>query len=256
MKGAACVRAHRPTGCPARRGTIAARVEPVDWLSSSAERELKKDPAAGREGALLGPIKVVHALRLSGACWGCGGSATTLKRGVEVALREGFAGFKGIQIHEPTPGAPPQRRAPGRDVIPLVQVGQAPQRPHSRPIFKAVARLEDVPVGTMHAFDAEVPDLASRPEEQRQDFLADMHYTTPSKALILAKALGVLPPKVFIVGCQPVEVDDLGVGLSESVERAAAQTMRKIEQILGRQVVARMESPAEIMQPPADTRQE
>src|SRR5262245_9267838 len=86
--------------------------------------------------------------------------------------------------------------------------------------------------GTVHVLAAEVPDLADWPEIQRQDFLADMHYTTPAKALILAKALGVLPSKVFIVGCQPVDVDDLGIGLSEAAERAAAETIRTIEQIV------------------------
>ena len=86
--------------------------------------------------------------------------------------------------------------------------------------------------GTVHVLAAEVPDLADWPEIQRQDFLADMHYTTPSKALILAKALGVLPPKVFIVGCQPLEVEDLGIGLSESAEQAMTETIRQIERMV------------------------
>ena len=86
--------------------------------------------------------------------------------------------------------------------------------------------------GTLHVLEVEVPDLTSWPEARRQDFLADTHYTPPAKALILAKALGVLPPKVFIVGCQPVDVDDLGIGLSESVELAASQTIGAIERIV------------------------
>jgi hydrogenase maturation protease len=86
--------------------------------------------------------------------------------------------------------------------------------------------------GTVHVLEVEVPDVADWPEAQRQDFLADMHYTTPAKALILAKALGVLPAKVFIVGCQPVEVDDLGIGLSESVQRATTEAIRQIELLI------------------------
>jgi hydrogenase maturation protease len=91
--------------------------------------------------------------------------------------------------------------------------------------------------GTLHILEAEVPDLADWPEIQRQNLLADMHYMTPSKALLLAKALGVLPSKVFIVGCQPVEVDDIGIGLSESVERAVTQTIGRIERMV-RQLLA------------------
>ena len=90
------------------------------------------------------------------------------------------------------------------------------------------------PPGTVHVLEAEVEDLAGWPEDRRGDFLADMHYTTPSKALILAKALGVLPPTVFIVGCQPAEIGGLGIGLSQPAERAATVTIQEIEKILCR----------------------
>ncbi|MBI5301734.1 MAG: hydrogenase maturation protease [Chloroflexi bacterium] len=86
--------------------------------------------------------------------------------------------------------------------------------------------------GTMRASQADVPDLGSWEEDARRDFLSDMHYTTPSQALILAKALGVLPPQVFIVGCQPGDVNDLGIGLTEPVARAAQTTIRVIEKIV------------------------
>ncbi len=86
--------------------------------------------------------------------------------------------------------------------------------------------------GTVHILEAQVSDLAEWPELDRQDFLADMHYATPSKALILAKALGCLPPQVFIVGCQPDNVSDLGIGLSAPVERATLVTIEEIEKII------------------------
>jgi hydrogenase maturation protease len=89
--------------------------------------------------------------------------------------------------------------------------------------------------GTIYLLEPEVPDLASLPFEQRQDFLADMHYTNPSKALTLARALGVLPPKVFILGCQPTPIDGLGIGLSEpvnlAVERGVGRLLAAIEEL-------------------------
>ena len=88
------------------------------------------------------------------------------------------------------------------------------------------------PPGTVHVLEAEVDDLGAWTEDERGDFLADMHYTTPSKAMILAKALGVLPPAVFIVGCQPSEVGDLGIGLSEPVARAVAVAVGEIEKLV------------------------
>lgn len=93
---------------------------------------------------------------------------------------------------------------------------------------------QDSPPGTVHVLEAEVDDLGNWSEDERGDFLADMHYTTPSKAMILAKALGVLPPSVFIVGCQPAEVGELGIGLSEPVARAVTAAVREIDKIVAR----------------------
>ena len=86
--------------------------------------------------------------------------------------------------------------------------------------------------GTLHLLEAEVPDLDAWPEAQRQDFLADMHYTTPSKALILAKALGVLPTQVYLVGCQPSEVEEFGIGFSEPVQRAVDAVTGAVQRLV------------------------
>ncbi len=88
--------------------------------------------------------------------------------------------------------------------------------------------------GTVHLLQADVPDLADWTEEERGDFLADMHYTTPSKALILAKALGVLPPSVFILGSQPAEIDAVGIGLTEPVARAVSEAVLTVEALVQR----------------------
>ena len=59
--------------------------------------------------------------------------------------------------------------------------------------------------------------------------MVDMHYADPSKVLLLARALKVCPPKVFIVGCQPEYVDDAVEGLRPTVERAV---LPAVEQVL------------------------
>lgn len=82
--------------------------------------------------------------------------------------------------------------------------------------------------GTVHLLAAEVPDLVGWSDDERGDFLADTHYTTPAKALILAKALGVLPPRVYILGCQPADAAELGIGLSGMVERAVAEAVETL----------------------------
>lgn len=89
------------------------------------------------------------------------------------------------------------------------------------------------PPGTVYLLEAEVPDLAEFTEEDRQGFLADTHYAVPSKALILARALGVLPPRAYILGCQPQE-HELGMGLSEPVERGVAEAAERLRNLTAR----------------------
>lgn len=58
--------------------------------------------------------------------------------------------------------------------------------------------------------------------------MVDMHYADPSKVLLLAQALKVCPPKVFLVGCQPEYVDDAVEGLRPPVERAVPQAVKEV----------------------------
>jgi nitrite reductase/ring-hydroxylating ferredoxin subunit/Fe-S cluster biogenesis protein NfuA len=101
----------------------------------------------GGEIEVLDVIDGVVHVRLAGSCDGCAGSATTLKRGVETALREGFPGFTGMVVHDP---APKSVRSMGT-FIPLTQIGrgQAPAPQIRSPVFTEVARIADVPAGTM-----------------------------------------------------------------------------------------------------------
>ena len=67
-------------------------------------------------------------------------------------------------------------------------------------------------------------------DEGRQEFLADTHLTVPSKALTLARALKVLPPRAYILGCQPQECG-LGMDLSEPVESGVAEATRRLREL-------------------------
>lgn len=74
-------------------------------------------------------------VRLSGSCEGCPGTATTLQRVVEEALREGFPGFRELVAEEPPP-------APKN----IVQLGRRPLR---RPRWVPAGRLEDLEPGAL-----------------------------------------------------------------------------------------------------------
>ena len=60
----------------------------------------------------------------------------------------------------------------------------------------------------------------------------DMHTTVPSRALEVAKALGALPADIFLVGCEPAEVDELAIGLSPVVSAAADVAVRHVEDLV------------------------
>ena len=87
--------------------------------------------------------------------------------------------------------------------------------------------------GTVCLLEVEVPDPEELTEEGRQEFLGDTHLTVPSKALTLARAIEVLPPLVYILGCQPKECE-LGIGLSEPVERGAAEAVERLRGLTAR----------------------
>ena len=90
--------------------------------------------------------------------------------------------------------------------------------------------------GTVMVIDAEVIDVGGLPVDERHDLLADMHLATPERALMVAKAAGVLPERTIIVGCQPAEVDTLGIGLTsvvnDAVDRAVAEVERCVRELI------------------------
>lgn len=82
--------------------------------------------------------------------------------------------------------------------------------------------------GTVHFKEIEVKDIRELPAEEKNEFMADMHYINPLKALMLAKALNVYPQKVLFLGCETAEHEEIGVGLSPAVSNAIPEAFTKI----------------------------
>ncbi len=70
------------------------------------------------------------------------------------------------------------------------------------------------------------------PEVEKGVHVPDIHLANPHRVLSMAKTIGVLPDRVVIIGCQPLEVDELCQGLSPPVQRALATAVTKIEEIV------------------------
>ena len=84
------------------------------------------------------------------------------------------------------------------------------------------------PPGTVMLIEPEVVDIDTLSWGERYDFLGDVHLATPERVLVMARALGVLPPKVLMVGCQPEDPEGIGKGMSPVV---AAAVPRAVEEI-------------------------
>ncbi|MBA3327096.1 MAG: hydrogenase maturation protease [Solirubrobacterales bacterium] len=72
--------------------------------------------------------------------------------------------------------------------------------------------------------------FAITPEIEEAVHVPDVHLANPHRVLSMAKTMGILPDRVLIVGCQPLEVDELCQGLSPPVQRALAIAVSKIEE--------------------------
>jgi len=75
--------------------------------------------------------------------------------------------------------------------------------------------------GTVFVLEPDVDEAAHVP---------DVHLANPRRVLAMAKTMGVLPDRVVIVGCQPVDVDELDDQLSPEVERAVPIAVGKVEE--------------------------
>jgi len=82
--------------------------------------------------------------------------------------------------------------------------------------------------GTIHFKEVEVKDVSQLPSDEKSEFLADMHYINPLKALMMAKAINVLPKQVLFLGCESEEHEEIGIGLSAAVEAALPGAFSKI----------------------------
>lgn len=90
----------------------------------------------------------------------------------------------------------------------------------------------DRPPGTLMVIEPEIDSSEGMTTIERFDYLADMHYTKPSKALMLAQALKILPAKTVLVGCQPLVMDRLESELSPPVAAAVESALVEIRSLI------------------------
>ena len=96
-------------------------------------------------------------------------------------------------------------------------------------IILDTVQLGDKP-GTVSFKEVEVKDVRQMPAEERNSFFADMHYINPVKALMMAKALEIIPGKVYFLACEAADHEDIDVGMSPVVSNAIPIAYKKLDE--------------------------
>lgn len=99
--------------------------------------------------------------------------------------------------------------------------------------------------GTVLVLEPDVLDVEQLPAAARRDELADMHYATPDRALMLARAVGVLPASTWMVGCQLTSREQLGEGLSPAVDHAVGVAVDEVHTLVSELGVAWSDTPGD-----------
>ena len=86
--------------------------------------------------------------------------------------------------------------------------------------------------GTFYVLEPEVLAVEAIPETQRAFVASDLHEVVPGRVLLMARALGVLPPMVRIVGCQPAETEKFCLELSPAVGPVVPRAVQAIRSLL------------------------
>ena len=83
------------------------------------------------------------------------------------------------------------------------------------------------PPGTVFLIE---PDLSAMPSND--SFALDAHSLDPVKVFAFARTLGATPMRTLLVGCEPVSVDEMQMGLSTPVQAAVEEAIKLLDEIV------------------------
>lgn len=83
--------------------------------------------------------------------------------------------------------------------------------------------------GNLYMLEPVLPDLTHLDAHELRDYFSDTHYATPMRALNLLGRISRLPETIRIIGCEPEELGDLKIGLSDSASAAVHGAIKMVE---------------------------
>ena len=84
--------------------------------------------------------------------------------------------------------------------------------------------------GTLYVMEALEEDVEAGIEDGQ---VINPHAMDPQTVLRFVKTIGAWPGKVVVVACEPAEVEEMGLGLSEDVARAVDGAVELVVRTLG-----------------------
>ncbi len=84
------------------------------------------------------------------------------------------------------------------------------------------------PPGTIMLIEPDLPDATLMSHDQRHSLTGNTHLANPSSVMMMAKAMGNLPPRVLFVACQPFDAVGLGMDLSPEVSAAVEVAISEV----------------------------
>jgi hydrogenase maturation protease len=80
--------------------------------------------------------------------------------------------------------------------------------------------------GTLYVMEPDEADIAAGIEDGE---MLDPHGMDPQTVLRFVRAVGGWPGKVIVIACEPAEVEEMGLGLSEQVGAAVDRAVELVE---------------------------
>jgi hydrogenase maturation protease len=82
--------------------------------------------------------------------------------------------------------------------------------------------------GTLYVMEPAEEDIAAGIEDGE---LLDPHGMDPQTVLRFVRAVGGWPGKVVVIACEPAEVEEMGLGLSDEVSAAVDRAVELVESV-------------------------
>lgn len=86
--------------------------------------------------------------------------------------------------------------------------------------------------GSLVVAEPSIRDPRSMDNEEWRSQFSNLHLAEPSRILLLARAAGVLPPRVLLVGCEPQSCEEFDQELSAPVRAAVDVACAKIRELV------------------------